>query len=250
MEEGKDQGLNVREKAKQLVNLLKDDERLKNERTRALKAKQRFAQTTSAFGSDGALDSPTSPTYPPVDNASGPWAVGAGRGRRRVRRARRGAGAAADGGEEELQLQLALAMSREEAERDERRRRSDDVRLQLALSQSHPGLRVSAPSTCAPPQRSRSCSWRSVSRNRTSCESPLHLRPTSEEPQLQLALSQSQQDFVSNGTVEKKPEPASHLLDLLDVSLAPAPTPTPSAWPSPPQVSRHGTSQFHQNSFL
>jgi epsin len=59
-------GLNVREKAKQLVNLLKDEERLKNERTRALKAKQRFAQSASAFGSDGALDTPSSPTYPPV----------------------------------------------------------------------------------------------------------------------------------------------------------------------------------------
>lgn len=59
-------GLNVREKAKQLVNLLKDEERLKNERARALKAKQRFAQSASAFGSDGALDTPTSPTYPAV----------------------------------------------------------------------------------------------------------------------------------------------------------------------------------------
>lgn len=55
----------MREKAKQLVNLLKDEERLKNERARALKAKQRFAQG-SALGSDGALDSPASPTYPPV----------------------------------------------------------------------------------------------------------------------------------------------------------------------------------------
>ena len=43
-EESKDQGLNVREKAKQLVILLKDDERLRNERARALKAKERFAQ--------------------------------------------------------------------------------------------------------------------------------------------------------------------------------------------------------------
>lgn len=63
-------GLNVREKAKQLVNLLKDDERLKNERARALKAKQRFAQTASAFGSDGALDTPASPQYPPNENVS------------------------------------------------------------------------------------------------------------------------------------------------------------------------------------
>ena len=46
MEDNTDQGLNVREKAKALVALLKDDERLKNERTRALKAKERFAQST------------------------------------------------------------------------------------------------------------------------------------------------------------------------------------------------------------
>lgn len=39
-------------------------------------------------------------------------------------------------GEEELQLQLAIAMSREEADQEEAKRRSDDVRLQLALSQS------------------------------------------------------------------------------------------------------------------
>ena len=53
MEGHKDQGLNVREKAKQLVALLKDDERLKNERARALKAKERSAQCLSGFGSDG-----------------------------------------------------------------------------------------------------------------------------------------------------------------------------------------------------
>lgn len=61
---GKDQGQNVREKAKQLVNLLKDDDRLKNERARALKAKERFAQTTCGFGSDGGLDTPSSPKFP------------------------------------------------------------------------------------------------------------------------------------------------------------------------------------------
>lgn len=60
----KDQGHHVREKAKQLVILLKDDERLRNERARALKAKERFAQTASGFGSDGGLDTPTSPKYP------------------------------------------------------------------------------------------------------------------------------------------------------------------------------------------
>ncbi|CAG4992385.1 unnamed protein product [Colias eurytheme] len=139
MEEGKDQGLNVREKAKQLVHLLKDEERLKNERARALKAKQRFAQSASAFGSDGALDTPSSPTYPALGSGGSLGSAGAaGSG---------GSGGSWSGreaelarpltaGEEELQLQLALAMSREEAEREERRRRSDDVRLQLAISQS------------------------------------------------------------------------------------------------------------------
>lgn len=53
-EDGKDPGLNVREKAKQLGILLKDEERLRNERARALKAKERFAQAASAFGSDVA----------------------------------------------------------------------------------------------------------------------------------------------------------------------------------------------------
>ncbi|CAH1376225.1 epsin-2 isoform X5 [Tenebrio molitor] len=128
-EAGKDQGQNVREKAKQLVNLLKDDERLKNERARALKAKERFAQSASGFGSDGGLDTPCSPKYPafrgdwnPSRDADVP---------REIENAR-----PQTAGEEELQLQLALAMSREEAEQEEQKRKSDDVRLQLALSQS------------------------------------------------------------------------------------------------------------------
>lgn len=62
-EDSKDAGLNVREKAKQLVLLLRDEERLRNERTRALKAKERFAQAASAFGSDIAPVSVSACTY-------------------------------------------------------------------------------------------------------------------------------------------------------------------------------------------
>lgn len=40
----------MREKSKQLEALLKDDERLKNERVKALKARERFAQQTTGFG--------------------------------------------------------------------------------------------------------------------------------------------------------------------------------------------------------
>ncbi|ODM86820.1 Epsin-2, partial [Orchesella cincta] len=111
------QGLNVREKAKQLVILLSSEERLRNERARALKARERFAQTVSGFGSSDSND--TTPTslrsvsVSEIENAR-PQTLG----------------------EEELQLQLALAMSKEEADQERKQRRSDELRLQMALSQS------------------------------------------------------------------------------------------------------------------
>lgn len=126
MEEGKDQGIHVREKAKQLVSLLKDDERLKNERARALKAKERFARTASGLGSDGSIDGPIARGEAPPD-----WQEVPERPAAEIEFVR-----PQTVGEEELQLQLAMAMSREEAEQEEQKRRSDDVRLQLALSQS------------------------------------------------------------------------------------------------------------------
>lgn len=155
LEEGNDQGLRVRDKAKQLVGLLKDDERLKNERTKALKAKERFAQNASGFGSDGSIDGPThrdSPSWR-SDGAEAPPRTASEIEYVRPQTV----------GEEELQLQLAMAMSREEAEQEEAKRRSDDVRLQLALSQS-------------------------------------------------------EQDF-KKGSEPERPKQQSHLMDLLDISL-------------------------------
>ncbi|XP_078511022.1 epsin-1 isoform X8 [Lissotriton helveticus] len=106
--DGKDQGVNVREKAKQLVSLLKDDERLKEERTHALKTKEKLAQTSTS--------SSASSTANPATEAEQAWPQSSG--------------------EEELQLQLALAMSKEEAEQEERIRRGDDLRLQMAIEES------------------------------------------------------------------------------------------------------------------
>ncbi|KAM7358980.1 epsin homolog lqf isoform 3-T3 [Cochliomyia hominivorax] len=133
-EEGKDQGTHVREKAKQLVNLLKDDERLKNERIKALKAKERFAQYPSGFGSDGYIDGPTQRDL--RDMPPG-WQEEPAKPVSELEMVR-----PQTAGEEELQLQLAMAMSREEAEQEEAKRRSDDVRLQLALSQSEQDFKV------------------------------------------------------------------------------------------------------------
>ena len=45
----------MRERAKQLVAMLKDDERLRAEREKALKNKERFAKTTTGIGSTGQV---------------------------------------------------------------------------------------------------------------------------------------------------------------------------------------------------
>ncbi|XP_056901927.1 epsin-1 isoform X2 [Takifugu flavidus] len=117
--DGKDQGVNVREKAKQLVTLLKDEERLREERIHALKTKEKMAQTSSAS---------SAPSAPSI---GGSLSAGSQSG-----------GADPDqawpqsSGEEDLQLQLALAMSKEEAEQEERLRRGDDLRLQMAIEES------------------------------------------------------------------------------------------------------------------
>lgn len=138
IEENKDQGMNVREKSKLLVALLKDDEKLKNERTRALKAKERFAQSMSYMGSSGSVSEATLPksssSYHESLSSSGDHSMGAA--------ARAALASELENarpqtlGEEELQLQLALAMSKEEAEQEERLRKNDDLRLQLALTES------------------------------------------------------------------------------------------------------------------
>jgi epsin len=135
LEEGKDQGVHVREKAKQMVTLLKDDERLRAERARALKAKERFARTASGFGSDGSIDGPSS-----QDRATPVWPESDRRSTAEIEFVR-----PQTVGEEELQLQLAIAMSKEEAEQEESKRRSDDVRLQLALSQSEHDFKKTGP---------------------------------------------------------------------------------------------------------
>ncbi|PNF35967.1 hypothetical protein B7P43_G03547 [Cryptotermes secundus] len=123
-EEDKDQGLKVREKAKEIVSLLEDDERLQNERARALKLKKVFAKGASGIGSEGKdTVSRSRPSLP----ARSQGKVG---GKSRNLETARPQSA----GEEELQIEVALAMSREEAEEEEQRIRSDDVRLQLALS--------------------------------------------------------------------------------------------------------------------
>ncbi|KAG8181512.1 hypothetical protein JTE90_018748 [Oedothorax gibbosus] len=126
VEENKDQGMNVREKSRQLVSLLRDDERLKGERSRALKAKERFAQAQALSHSGSEAAGGASPDKNSAE--SSPDGLPSSRELENAR--------PQTAGEEELQLQLALAMSKEEAEQEERLRRNDDLRLQMALTES------------------------------------------------------------------------------------------------------------------
>ncbi|OCT62918.1 epsin-3 [Xenopus laevis] len=119
--DGKDQGINVREKAKQIVSLLKDEERLKQERIQAKNTKRRISQGFNAISTrkisfSQAASGSCSELSPDLEQAR-----------------------PQSSGEEELQLQLALAMSRDEAEKknvpsapDE----EEEQQLQTALNQS------------------------------------------------------------------------------------------------------------------
>ncbi|KAI5757514.1 EPN2 [Gulo gulo luscus] len=141
--DGKDQGINVREKSKQLVGLLKDEERLKAERAQALKTKERMAQVATGMGSNqitfgrGSSQPNLSTSYSEQEygKAGGSPASYHGSTSPRVSSELEQARPQTSG-EEELQLQLALAMSREVAEQEERLRRGDDLRLQMALEES------------------------------------------------------------------------------------------------------------------
>ncbi|XP_048411227.1 epsin-2-like isoform X2 [Stegostoma tigrinum] len=155
--DGKDQGINVREKAKQLVALLKDEERLRQDRAHALKTKERMSQVATGMGSSQQTTFGRGSSHPNLSS----YSYGED-----FRKSRGGSPVSLNesspssprfnpdleqarphtSGEEELQLQLALAMSREEAEKatQELRVRSsldedddkEDENLQRALEQS------------------------------------------------------------------------------------------------------------------
>ncbi|XP_037349536.1 epsin-3 isoform X2 [Talpa occidentalis] len=122
--DGKDQGVNVREKVKQVMALLKDEERLRQERTHALKTKERMALEGMAISSgqlgfsrrhgDDYSRSRGSPSSFNSSSSSPRYTSDLEQARPQT------------SGEEELQLQLALAMSREEAEKEVRSWRGDD----------------------------------------------------------------------------------------------------------------------------
>jgi epsin len=141
MDEQKDQGASVREKAKQLVNLLRDDERLKAERAKAFRARERYAQNAMGISSDNkiiyASGNPVKFAGASTRANGGTYADPYG-----------GTAAAAnlapeieavrpsDANEEDLQIKLAIMLSQQEHEDEVQRKRADEAKLQIALEQS------------------------------------------------------------------------------------------------------------------
>ncbi|KAM6957469.1 epsin-2 [Aplochiton taeniatus] len=143
--DGKDQGINVREKSKQLVVLLKDEDRLKGERSQALKTKERMAQVSTG-GAQGQMGFGRGSSQPNLSTSySEEYGKSEGSPASYHGSTSPNAGSELEqarpqtSGEEELQIQLALAMSREAAEQEDRMRRGDDLRLQMALEESKKG---------------------------------------------------------------------------------------------------------------
>ncbi|CAF0768189.1 unnamed protein product [Didymodactylos carnosus] len=154
IEDNKDQGFNVREKAKQLVSLLKDDERLKNERRKAQEGRNNYYQQAMGMDSNGAItygrqtapvrrnstnditqansDYPSNNNYMSNTNTVRSSSFNDGINTHTKKEFVQ----PTNQEEEQLQMQIALAESQREAEEEERRRRNDDLRLKMALERS------------------------------------------------------------------------------------------------------------------
>lgn len=144
MEEQKDQGASVREKAKQLVNLLRDDERLKQERAKAFKARERFAQNAMGISSDNKLTFAsgnlhgksagyTGTSSKTSGNYADPYGGAAGNSSLNPELE---AVRPSDANEEDLQIKLAIMLSQQEHEEELQKKRADEAKLQIALEQS------------------------------------------------------------------------------------------------------------------
>ncbi|XP_071620339.1 epsin-3 isoform X2 [Heliangelus exortis] len=138
--DGKDQGINIREKVKQVMALLKDEERLKQERAHALQTKERMALEGMGSGSHqvtyGRRASPYGEEYGRARGSPSSFNSSSSSPRfaSDLEQAR-----PQTTGEEELQLQLALAMSREEAEKEVRTWQGENSLMQRAVEEPAQG---------------------------------------------------------------------------------------------------------------
>ncbi|XP_073698969.1 epsin-3 isoform X2 [Garra rufa] len=232
--EGQDQGMGVREKSKQLVALLRDDERLKQERSQAHKTRERVTGTSSAMGY-GSLP----PPYP-GRHAGQPSVEVYGEEHARVRQSPSSFNSSSSSphlapdlerarpqtsGEEELQLQLALAMSREESEKPAPPVDIDEqTQLQIAMSLSKEEAHKPAPPPPPPAAAALEMDEEAQLQLALTLSKEEHQQEErsrqGDESLLQKALEESKREMEAKGG-------RSAMLDLADI-FAPAPD-VPSA---------------------
>ncbi|XP_019950064.2 epsin-3 isoform X2 [Paralichthys olivaceus] len=227
--DGRDQGINVREKAKQLVALLRDEEKLKKERSQALKTKTRIAGVTSSLGS-GSLP----PPYPGHRSSQGGSSAVYGDDFQRCRGSPSSFNSSSSSpqlapdmeqarpvtsGEEELQLQLALAMSREESEKPTPPVDIDEhTQLQLAMSLSKEDSKKPvqrAPPTVDMDEDAQLQLALSLSKEEHQQE---QLSRQGDESMLQKALEESKRQMETKG--------GTAFMDLVDVFAVPSDPPS------------------------
>ncbi|KAF0032784.1 hypothetical protein F2P81_015074 [Scophthalmus maximus] len=138
--DGRDQGINVREKAKQLVVLLRDEEKLKKERSQALKTKTRMTGVTvsqNPFTESDIIDSVPGVPPPPVDiDEQTQLRIAMTLSKEEAQKPVQCAPAAPVDMDEDTQLQLALNLSKEEHQQEQLSRQGDESMLQKALEES------------------------------------------------------------------------------------------------------------------
>uniref|UniRef100_A0A665USW7 Epsin 3a n=1 Tax=Echeneis naucrates TaxID=173247 RepID=A0A665USW7_ECHNA len=223
--DGRDQGINVREKAKQLVALLRDEEKLKRERSQALKTKTRMAGVTSSISS-GSLP-------PPYSGQRISSAGVYGDDTRRCRGSPSSHSSSSSphlapdleqarpttSGEEELQLQLALAMSREESEKQPPTVDIDEqTQLQIAMNLSKEEAQKPVqhpPATLDMDEETQLQLALSLSKEEHQQE---QLSRQGDESMLQKALEESKRQMESKG--------GTAFMDLVDVFAVPSDLPS------------------------
>ncbi|KAM9745047.1 epsin-3 isoform 1-T1 [Menidia menidia] len=221
--DGRDQGINVREKAKQLVALLRDEERLKKERSQALKTKSRMAGVSSSLGS-GSVP----PPYPGRHAATSYGDdFGSCRGSPSFRSSSASPPLAPDleqarpstSGEEELQLQLALAMSREESEKPPPTVDIDEqTQLQIAMTLSKEEAQKPAPrAPAAAPDMDEDTQLQLALSLSKEVHQQEQISRQGDESLLQKALEESKREMESKG--------GTAFMDLVDVFAVPSDAP-------------------------
>lgn len=124
--DGKDQGVNVREKAKELAALVKDKDRVKEERLRARRSRDHLGDNPlTGIGSHHEDVDGSPPVSSPTSSTGGASTS------QNINQAR-----PSDPTEEDIQLQLALQMSKEHQEEQDRLRKQEEETLKMAIELS------------------------------------------------------------------------------------------------------------------